>query len=190
MSDKINVFGIVRAHLHTLRHHGRDDFSAIDFTIFVICPLFLAVVVFLDGDSLGENLVNAMINAAAILLGLLLNLLVLMFDQRNRAVESLRKYKPVEQGGGGMRDADGTRGKLVLRIEVIKQTVANISFTVLLCIVSLASLLVYSMRQPGVGPAGCVESTIYALNAFIWVSVFLIILMVVKRVFALFVQTA
>lgn len=190
MSDKINVLGIVRAHLQTLRHHGRDELSPIDITVFVICPLFLAVAVFMAGDSLGENLVNVMINAAAILLGLLLNLLVLMFDQRNRALESLQKFKPVEQGGGGMRDVEGVRGKLTLRVEVIKQTVANISFTVLLCIVSLASLLVYSMRQASAGSVGYFESVIYALNAFIWVSVFLIILMVVKRVFALFVQTA
>src|SRR5690606_21564705 len=88
MSEKINFFGIVCAHLQTLKHHARNEYSAIDITVFLVCPALLAALVFFSQQPLTENLVNSMINASAILLGLLLNLLVLMFDQRNRAQEA------------------------------------------------------------------------------------------------------
>lgn len=190
MSEKINVLSIVRAHLQTLRHHARNEYSIIDITVFLVCPALLAILVFVSQKPLTESLVNSMISASAILLGLLLNLLVLMFDQRNRAMETLQKFESAGEGSEVPPDREGMRGKLTLRIEAIRQTVANISFTVLLCIASLCTLLLYLTMQDTAVVPDLFESLIYAANVFIWVSVSLTILMVIKRVFALFVQTA
>lgn len=179
MSGKINVWAIVSAHFGTIRHHGQNRLSIVDLTVFFICPLSIACLVFYARLPFVPSLVSALINASAILLGLLLNLLVLMFDLRSKASDDMDKLN-------GQKPLDKKRlARLSLRCEVIDESVANISFTVLLCIGSLVSLLLFSMREDTVG-VDAIESTAYAWNAFIWINVSLTIMMIIKRVFVLF----
>lgn len=180
MSAKINVLVIVRAHLKTLKHHSRDAVSLIDWAVFFVCPIMVAVVVYLSCVPLTDGLVAALINAAAILLGLLLNLLVLMFDQRTKVKDILDKLQRPQANTDPKR-----LEHIQLRRDVIDQSVANISFAVLLCLCSLVSLLAFTMA-PKSPAGGRFESIIYGLNAFIWINVMLTILMVIKRVYALF----
>jgi len=182
MSGKINVTAIGVAHLRTMRDFGRDRISWIDCTVFFLCPAFVSFVIFVSGCSLNSGLVSSLVNASAILLGLLLNLLVLMFDQRNKAVDGLACLENAENP-----DFNGKKRRLEVRCLVIDETVANISFTVLLCIFSLCTLLLFSMRAEGVG-VDLIERIVYSINSFIWINVSLTILMVIKRVFALFSQ--
>ncbi|WDM78281.1 hypothetical protein K6979_14005 [Xanthomonas cucurbitae] len=182
MSGKINVAGIIVAHLYTLRDFKEKRPSFIDIAVFFICPAFVATVVWLGGYPLESGLLNSLINASAILLGLLLNLLVLMFDQKNKAGESLGRL-----GASTGPDYNGKQRRLELRCEVINETVANISFTILLCIVSLCTLLIFSMSGESKS-VGLWERTVYGLNVFIWANVSLTIMMIIKRVFALFSQ--
>ncbi|MBK0053767.1 hypothetical protein [Stenotrophomonas sp. S39] len=180
MSAKINVLGIVKAHLMTLRNHSAGRISLVDWSVFFICPLIIGVVVYLSLIPLTESLVAALINAAAILLGLLLNLLVLMFDQRTKVKDLLDKLQRPQAS------VDAKRIRHVeLRRNVIDESVANISFAVLLCLCSLVSLLVFTMAVKS-GSGSRMESFVYAMNAFIWINVMLTILMVIKRVYALF----
>lgn len=185
MSGKINITGIVRAHWKTLRDHGQDRTSWIDVTVLFVCPAIVALVLFWSAVTPNSGLVGALINAAAILVGLLLNLLVLMFDQRSKVAERIEKMKALaESCPKGAPDYEGMRAKLQLRSSLISETVANISFTTVLCIVSLCSLLFYSAFD---GTSAVLLGRVtYALNAFVWVNVILTILMVMKRVFALF----
>lgn len=179
MSSKTNVWAVIIAHCRTLRHHGEGYVSPIDIAVFLVCPLLLAVLIFYSRISLTSALVSALINASAILLGLLLNLLILMFDQRSKAgdlIDKLNLLKP---------PPEKRLEKLSIRCEVIDQSVANISFTILLCIGSLVSLLLFSIR-PDSSDVDVLESIVYALNAFIWSNVSLTILMIIKRVYALF----
>lgn len=185
MSGKINIAGIVRAHLATLRDHGQDRVSWIDVTVLFICPAIVAFVLFLSEAKPTSGLVGALINASAILVGLLLNLLVLMFDQRSKVSERIEKLKAqAATCPKGTPDFEGLSAKLQLRSSLISETVANISFTTVLCIVSLCSLLFYSAFDET--SAIFLGRITYALNAFVWVNVVLTILMVMKRVFALF----
>lgn len=190
MSGKINVLGIVREHLKTLRHHGRDESSVVDITVFVLCPLILSALVVVARASFPDALAGAMITASAILLGLLLNLLVLLFDQRNRAEDALRTLSQLNEKGQKPPDPDGREGKLTLRIKLLKETVANISFTVLLCLTSLATLLLRMMAAGSSKLSGLVDCAAYGVNVFVWISVFLIVLMIVKRVFVIFSETS
>ncbi|MCI2246600.1 hypothetical protein L3067_18465 [Xanthomonas sp. PPL568] len=181
MSGKINVAGIIVAHLKTMRDHGRDKFSIIDGTVFFVCPGFIASVIFVGCFPLSTSLVGSLINGAAILLGLLLNLLVLMFDQKNKASDAISKLDIK------VPDYEGRKGRLELRCVVINESVANISFTILMCVISLCTLLIFSAGDQ-FRVVGLWERSVYAANSFIWSNVSLTILMIIKRVFALFSQ--
>jgi magnesium-transporting ATPase (P-type) len=190
MSAKINVWSIVRGHLGTMRHHAEDRVSIVDITVFFVCPGFMAVVVYLACIPFTDGLVSALVNASAILLGLLLNLLVLMFDQKSKAADILEKLNTPQAPLEPNEAPDPLKLKrridhLTLRSAVITESVANISFSVLLCIASLVSLLAFSMRGSRL-PVERLESLAYGFNVFIWATVSLTILMVIKRVFALF----
>jgi hypothetical protein len=181
MSGKINVAGIVAAHLKTMRDHGRNKFSIIDGTVFFVCPAFVACIIFIGCFPLSAGLVGSLINAAAILLGLLLNLLVLMFDQKNKASDAISRLDST------VPDYEGGKGRLELRCVVIDESVANISFTILMCVVSLCTLLLFSAGSE-IREVGLWERSVYAINSFIWSNVSLTIVMIIKRVFALFSQ--
>jgi len=190
MSAKINVWSVLRGHLATMRHHTEDRVSIVDLTVFFVCPAVVAVVVYLARLPFTDGLVSALVNASAILLGLLLNLLVLMFDQKSKAADLLDKLTAPQPAPSRNRPAlppppVDRINRLRLRATVISESVANISFSVLLCISSLVSLLAFSMRG-GALPVDRVESFAYAFNVFIWITVSLTILMVIKRVFVLF----
>lgn len=189
MSGKINIGGILAAHFETLRDHAQNRISLIDVTVLFVCPAIVAVVVFVSEAKLTTVLVGSLINAAAILTGLLLNLLMLMFDQSNRVEERLVALEsPTKCCQKVVVDHSGVRRVLELRSKLISETVANISFTTLFCIASLCSLLLFSAIEEPVYKLA--ERITYAVNAFIWINVVLTILMVMKRVFALFCSSA
>ncbi|MEN5425384.1 hypothetical protein ABE522_03270 [Stenotrophomonas pennii] len=188
MSGKINVWSVFCGHMATMRHHGEDRVSVLDVTVFFICPGIVAAVVYLSDIPLTDSLIGALINASAILLGLLLNLLVLMFDQKSKAAELLDRLSRPDCSSGGGASVPVAQDKIRhirLRGVVITESVSNISFAVLLCIASLVSLLGFSMRGEA-GGGDSLESFVCSLNTFLWLNVSLTILMIIKRVFVLF----
>jgi magnesium-transporting ATPase (P-type) len=173
-----------------MRHHTEGRVSIVDIAVFFVCPAFVAVVVYFACLPFNDGLVSALVNASAILLGLLLNLLVLMFDQKSKTADLLERLtEPSADPGRNQAPAahqpvDRIK-RLSLRATVISESVANISFSVLLCIASLLSLLAFSMRGSQL-PVDRIESLAYGFNVFVWITVSFTILMVIKRVFVLF----
>lgn len=181
MTSKISVGAILAAHFESLRDFSTGNKSWGDHALFVGLPcLLLICAIAIKYDMTGETR-NAFINASAIFLGLLLNLLVLMFDQKNK-----NSARISEQESKECKDEP-----LIKRLQVfetvINQTVANISFTTLLAIVALCSLLLHSMLPDKVGNA--VELAKILLSSVVlaaWLCVILTTLMVIKRVYNLF----
>ena len=180
MSSKINITEIVADHFRTLRNYGENRPSPIDITVFTVCPLIAGLIVFLNGFGLGSNLVNALINASAIFVGLLLNLLMLMFDQQNKAKSRLEAVRLM-----AAPPVSGEEGSLKLRISIISEVVSNISYTVLVCVVSLCSLLAMAARVND-NTTGYISLILSALNVAVWFNIILTIVMIIKRVFKLF----
>lgn len=181
MSSKISVGAILAAHFESLRDFSTGKKSWGDHGVFVGLPCLLLVYAFHIRYDMNHEARNAFINASAIFLGLLLNLLMLMFDQKNKNAARISEQK-------SKSDKDEP---LIMRLQVfdtvINQTVANISFTTLLSIITLCSLLAHSILLGRHGNS--IDFITMALSSIVlaaWLCIILTTLMVIKRVFNLF----
>lgn len=176
MSEKINVFRIIKCHISTFVEHPSGRPSWMDYTTFAALPLAIAVVAFLLGYVPKEGTINLIVTAGAIFIGLLLNLLILIYDQRSKV--------PVEEPGKQWNDR--TR----LRVRVLDELYYNISYCAVASIfmVTVAILLsatagwAFSLRDLEVRLD---EVILTPLLVFLASNLGLTILMVLKRTYSL-----
>ena len=134
MLTKINVVRIVRDHLNTLRDYRTGKLDRGDFVLFYICPIIFGAGLCLWPKLLDATLINVLIQAFAILVGLLLNLLVLIFTAIRR--ESQRTSDPNESL------------KSETKIKILWETFANLSYSVLIGLIIALLLLVALLHRP------------------------------------------
>ena len=156
MFDKINVSKIVRSHLDTLQNDNTKKPGLDDYLTFLVLPAVVAGVLIWLPVHLNERATNIIITSLSILVGLLFNVIVLLFDLVTK---------------------DGKRS---LKNRILKEVLANITFSVLLAIVSILFTLLASLPQPAV--VGVVEFCLY----FLLGQFLLTCLMVLKRIYELF----
>ena len=78
--EKINILKIIKNHLKTLVNDNdkKPDFS--DWLVFLLIPLFSAGVLTYFDVKLSDKLTNLVITTLSILVGLLFNVVVILFD--------------------------------------------------------------------------------------------------------------
>lgn len=159
MLSKINIWRIITDHLATLKDadKGRPGFS--DFFLFLLLPCGGAVViVFVFHKLLSDNLINILITSLSIFVGLLLNLLVIIFDIINKITE--RKTEELK--------------KMFLR-----EIYSNISFSILNSLITIGFLVVALIDQPEIKMAANVLADTFLILFG------LTLLMILKRVHVL-----
>ena len=161
MFSKINVSSIISDHFKTLKNNDTNKTSFVDIGIFVLLPIVVALIFFCLDISLSESLVNILIAAFSIFVGLLLNLLMLVYDIVNKNYER-----------------QGVKEKPLRKI-YLKQIFSNISFTVFLSIIIIISLL---FTFPENYIIKCVSSLV---SVFLMSQFLLTLLMILKRVHVL-----
>lgn len=127
MSEKINLISIISGHLTTLRNAGNDRPSKIDITTFYLLPFIAATLSACGGVSFSSDVVNIFVNASAIFTGLLLNLLILVHDQKS-------KIPPVNANLPGWE-------KNAIKNKILDELYYNISYATLISLL----LLVFSV---------------------------------------------
>ena len=80
MFKKINVIEIVEKHLSTLKNHRTNKIHIPDVILFVLIPLFLSLALIYFRNLLNKDMANILVTSFSIFAGLLLNLLLLVFD--------------------------------------------------------------------------------------------------------------
>jgi hypothetical protein len=153
---KVNVLKIILAHGNTLvdartKRPGWDDWVT-----FVIVPTAFALMANRCGLSLGTNALTIIITALSIFVGLLFNMVVLVFDILKR--DSTNKLKN----------------------NLLKQLLANISFTILLSIVIIALSLISRVKEPTIKMLA--DFIIYFSLSFFFVT----LVMILKRMYGLY----
>ena len=113
MFDKINVVQIVKDHLDTLKNDNTKKPGNDDYFIFLILPLVLSTALLYFEIFLSEGAINIIITTLSILVGLLFNVIVLIFDIIKRD------------------------SSIKLKNRILKQLLSNISFTILTSIVAI-----------------------------------------------------
>jgi hypothetical protein len=89
MSAKIGVWEIIKGNFNTLYNPETQKTSKFDVLTFYIAPILFAILCFKYNYVLDEKLIGHLINASALLSGLLLNLIILVFGLKD-------KIRPVE----------------------------------------------------------------------------------------------
>lgn len=172
MSTKINVSSIVKNHLCTLVDDRTGRKSIFDFLTFVMVPLAIAVAFAIYDIQMSKDFRNGVITFGAIFSALLMSVLVLVYDQ----IKSNNNEKK-QKGENSSVDLNA-RGKLLNQIN------SNICFTLLSAVIAV----LLSLSQ-----IIAVEYALSFLNRFIitpiiiflTMSMFLVTIMIVKRMYLL-----
>lgn len=154
--SKINPVKILRDHFATFQDYGTKKISKTDVFIFVIIPLILSIgFVYFFADISG-NLANILFTIFSIFVGLLLNLLLLIYDLT-------KKF-------------DISEKNLKLKSKFLQEIFANISYSIFISIIIIFFLLV-SLIKVGYVPHIASLLVYFAVTNF-----FLTILMILKRI--------
>lgn len=153
---KININQILKSHFATLQNDNSKKTEFDDYFTFLLIPAIIASVLLCFRIALKESAINIVITTLSILVGLLFNVIVLIFDIIKR--DASQRIKNT----------------------VLKQLLANISFTILLSIVTILFTLVTFFD---------IESVKHVAT---WIVYFLLtiflftVLMILKRMYILF----
>lgn len=122
MFDKFNIFGIIGDHFKTLIRADTNSICFGDYFVLFCVPLILAFGSVNAGFAISHEVSNTLITALSILIGLLLNLLVVIYDLLNR-------------------DKPEGRGEIRLKNLVLSQTFTNISFCIVISLVAITLMI-------------------------------------------------
>lgn len=154
--SKINITSIVKNHLNTLVNDNdkRPEFD--DWLTFLIIPIVVAITLSYFDVNLNKDVVNVIITALSIFVGLLFNVVVLVFDIINKESTTAIKKR------------------------LMNEIITNISYCILLSLVAiLISLFVFLDNC-------FVVKTISFIIYFLLSNFLVTLLMVLKRVYVLF----
>jgi hypothetical protein len=126
MFEKINPRRIIRDHLKTLYSNRTSKPNPWDFLLFFILPVIVSIFL-LSGlkAPLNKDAIGVFATSLSIFAALLFNLLLLVYDVVRKVDQSERK-----QANDGVK------------AQVLKEAFSNISFSILVSIVSVIFLLV------------------------------------------------
>ncbi len=158
MFSKINFIKIITDHLNTLRNNETNTISILDLLMFFLTPAIPSYIFFYFNIFLSENLVNILIAAFSIFVGLLLNLLMLVYDIVNKNHDT--------------SNIKNTR----LKRKFLRQIFSNISYTVFISIITIVTLL---FTFPNNGFIKCISTL---LSVYLMTQFLLMLLMILKRV--------
>lgn len=119
MTSKIDIRMVFQDHFFTMKDEATGRISKLDiFTMFIV-PVLLSLVSFVLCFQIPDVHVGTLISVFSIMAGLLFNVLVLIYS---------------------VSDQTGTGANKATRDELLRQTFSNISYTILICLVSVAAL--------------------------------------------------
>ncbi len=179
MSNKINITNIVKGHLSTLNNANTGKVSAIDIFTFYLLPIFLSIVFYIFSLDLTKELVNIIVTAGSIFTGLLLNLLILVYDQK-----------------GKLPDVDTKNSKwkeIQLRHRILKETYFNIAYatlvSLLLVLFSVLQIVfkdtLINIQSLNIKDFDLSVALTSPIIIFLGVHLVLTLLMILKRIFTL-----
>lgn len=156
--NKINITQILKSHFATLQNDNSKKADFDDYLTFLIVPIIVASGLLHYDIQLNDTAVNIVITTLSIFVGLLFNVIVLIFDIIKRdASQSIKNT-------------------------ILKQLLANVAFTILLSIITILVTLITYFESAIIKVMAtwvvCFSLTIFLLT----------VLMVLKRMYLLFKQ--
>jgi hypothetical protein len=163
MFNKINVLQIILEHAATLKEHGNSRPSRNDWFLFFGLPIFASAILVYEQLYLTDAVITALLACISVLTGLLFNVLVLIFS-------AIRKELPANG------DTPSIKENKKLKTQLLRETFANISFSVLMGIVICLLSVIATIHCAKITPI------ITFLLYFSVANFVLTLLMVLKRI--------
>lgn len=208
MSKKIKIGFIVRKHLRAAIYDADNKIDWSDFFIFIITPFLLAGLSYWLGISDKSGLINLLMSVSSIFAGLLLNLLVLVYDQNKRVREKIaaidvQQTKAPNLEAVSLADLmsdspDTTKGSALYdhyarHAQLLSELLSSISYAILISLFSIVTGIVSYLLKDTYSPIyalGKVVSIDYkalliSVSIFFSINLLLTVLMIVKRVYKL-----
>lgn len=191
MFSKINVLEIVSSHLKTYKKYGSKHISKRECFLYILLPIVLG---FILGYlcPLKQQASAILITVYSILIGFFLSVIALLFSFLDK-LESSRKMTSEMDNPSKLDNR-----KVIWREDLVVEVFANISFAILVCIISVLVMLVLYLKDD-IAPVllSVIPSTTiaffkmlyYFLNSLAWSLLFIqggLILMILKRMHTLF----
>ena len=162
MLDKVNVTRIVTDHIATLKDYATQRYRPTDFVLFFGVPAILTGVLVYFYGTLQPHLTTIVATSLTVFAALLFNLLLIVYD-------AISKSTP-----------DNSRSAQ-LKHSFLREVFSNISFAILLAILSIVAVLAFVFLAQVQIAASLLSGVTYFL-----VSLFLLtLLMLLKRVHVL-----
>lgn len=163
---KINVLNIIKNHFRTIVNATSGNIEWEDVLTFIITPAIIASALMYFGARVDSSATNVIITSLAIFIGLLINMVVLLFDLLSKDKDNIQ------------------------RVIALGELLSNILFTILLSILLVVISLIGLIPMDEKHPHGVVcQKLIYGSNCaifFFLAFLLLTILMVLKRMYNLF----
>lgn len=208
MSKKIKIGFIVRKHLRAAIYDADNKIDWSDFFIFIVTPFLLAGLSYWLGISDKSGLINLLMSVSSIFAGLLLNLLVLVYDQNKRVREKIATIDVQQTKAPNleavsladlMSDSPGTSKGSALydhyarHAQLLSELLSSISYAILISLFSIVTGIVSYLLKDVYSPIyalGKVISVDYkalliSVSIFFSINLLLTVLMIVKRVYKL-----
>lgn len=157
MLDRINPWSIVRDHFKTFQH-PRDKFRKRDIIGFLLLPVALAAVSYIIPIEITPSGQNVLLTSYSLLTGLLLNLLVLLYEVG-------RRRKTLE-----------TEAATIERDRLIRFCYRSISFSILLGIVTVGILFSLGFTGFGLDLRREVTAVVVGLSASFGLTLLLVLM--------------
>jgi hypothetical protein len=160
MTTKIDFSKILLDHFKTLRDHESKRLMISDILLFFVFPLALSTVVIVGHFELKDNFVTIIVTAASIFAGLLLNLLVLIYTIFIRDREKILHHLK--------------ENTFQTWQELVRQTFANVSFSILVSLLLVALCLLFYLDLP-LSAKRTVEFLLYFFCATLVLHLFMVL---------------
>lgn len=175
MIEKINPYSIALEHILTLKSNKTGNFSLSNIVLFFIFPLFLALPIAIRFKPT-ESLVDILVTSLSVFAALLFNLLLLTLDAIKKAKETISTLKKAEE------PIQSNERVLLL----MKQTYFNISYAVLISLISITIILSAYILELEFG--SLIQQVFWTINYFLIINFILTMAMILKRMHIILIE--
>lgn len=159
MSLKIDISSIIKDHFGTIVNSNDGKPSGWDWLIFMVSPIVIAYILLSLCIYFSVTFVDIVVSGLSIFVGLLFNIIVILFD-----IVKTDKVKPDKK-------------------QVVREVVINISFCIILSLFAITTAFMTQLEW-----GNCFKYISNFITYFLVLEFFLTLLMVLKRMYYIFIN--
>ena len=127
MSSKINIFIIIKDHINSLKDYQTQKLSIWDIISLIVIPIIFSLSLIYFRFSLNKEFVSLIVSFASTVTSLLISVSILIYDQ----------YAKINYENMHSTELKIEREKQLLKKRVLSELFSNVSFTILMGVITV-----------------------------------------------------